>query len=162
MFVVMKKILALALLLALLIPLPIAQAEADQTTLEFDFLSRLLTIDEETLAALTGPDATEAHQAYALWLSEAVGEIASPELTEELFASRLLLPMLGDAVSLCVGEIHVENLDPDTAGSGRCKFTVLADAVLSDGTAGTLTFFGRLTKDEAAGQIAALRLNRMP
>lgn len=158
----MKKMLALALLLALLIPLPIAQAEADQTTLEFDFLSRLLTIDEETLAALTGPDAEEAHQAHILWLSEAVGEIAAPELTEELLTSRLPLPILGDAVSLCVREIHVENLDPDTAGSGRCKYTVLADAVTAGGESATLTFFGRLTKDEAAGQITALRLNMVP
>lgn len=157
------KILLAAVLLALLTPLTIAQAETVQTTLEFDFLSQLLTIDAETLAALTDPaDAAQAHEAYALWLTRILGELGSPEALDELLKSRLPLPMLEGVTSLCVREIEVENLDPETAGAGRCKFTVLADAETIDGETETLTFFGRLTKDEAAGQITAIRLNKAP
>lgn len=157
------KFLLVVLLLSLMVPLAIAHAEPVPTTLEFDFPSRLLTIDAETLAALTAPeDALEAAQIHSAWLTETVGEITSPDLMEELILSRAPIALLNGIDSLCVREIHMETMNPDTAGSGRYKFTLLADAVFENGETGTLTFFGRLTKDEAAGKITALRLNLMP
>ena len=156
-----KFLLALLLIAAVLFSA--AYAEPAQTTLEFDFLSKLLILDAETLSTLTAPaDAEEASQSLSTWLAETVGEISSPELLDELLRSRLPLSLLDGVESLCVREIYTETLNPDTAGSGRYKFTVLADAMLDRGEASELTFFGRLTKDEAAGQITALRLNRMP
>ena len=156
-----KFLITALLIVSLLIPL--AHAEPVQTTLEFDFLSRLLTLDAETLDSLTVPiDAMEAAEAHSLWLTGTIGEIASPELIDELLRSRAPLAMLNGVDSLCVREIYTESLNPDTAGPGRYKFTALADAVLDGGEAAELTFFGRLTKDEAAGQITALRLNRLP